>query len=572
MRFARVLSLTILLLAAATPLAAQTYTLGDTLTVIQRPLLNIPSIVTPGESLAISCVADPSATGWTATLVRDGLVVPLTVDTAAYDPTSTWWQLSATIPELPVYELYDLRVTADGGLDDTTQHAVRVIAQRRDDFYFVHITDTHIPTYLYYYESGADTDSTNSVGLRAITGDVNIINPEFVLLTGDFVHEGELEDFLGKRYYSRGQMHLGEFEVPVYLTAGNHDVGGWNDTPPSDGTARRDWWRFFGWRKLDSPPPGELIYTQNYSFDYGPVHFIGMEAYRNYDNWRYSIYGYESFTSPQMQWLQDDIAAAGAGYNVLFHHYDFDDQLNLSSLGLDMSLWGHIHRDTDDNSPPYDISTDNAGGTNHPFRLVRFVSGEFDPRPTLDAYDGNELYATYAPANDGSHDLVTAQVVNSYNERFQYGRLRIHMPAGAAGYLVTGGTLAQVDDTGPTALCYVDVDIPANGQATVIVEVDEAADAPPALAASRLSAHPNPFNPRTEISFAMPAAGPCRLTVFDVTGREVAVLADGPRDAGTHVVAWDGRDTRGDALPSGTYLIGLRAGAYAESRKLSLVR
>ena len=65
--------------------------------------------------------------------------------------------------------------------NDTTQDAVRVIPAYRDDFYFVHITDTHLPTYLYYYQDGADTDSTTSEGLREITLDVNIINPAFVI-------------------------------------------------------------------------------------------------------------------------------------------------------------------------------------------------------------------------------------------------------------------------------------------------------------------------------------------------------------------------------------------------------
>lgn len=571
MRVARVLILIGLLGLAAAPLLAQTYTPGDTLTVIQRPLLNIPSLVRPGDTLEISCVADPATTGWSATLEYEALDVPLVVDTAVYDASTTWWTLSATVPEVPLLELYDLRVTADGGLDDTSRDAVRVIAEYRDDFYFVHITDTHIPTYLYYYQSGADTDSTTSEGLRVITQDVNLINPEFVLLTGDFIHEGELEDFLDKRYYSRSQMHLGEFEVPVYLTAGNHDVGGWNDTPPSDGTARRDWWRFYGWQRLDSPPAGAPWYTQNYSFDYGPVHFIGLEAYDNYDSWRYATYGAESFTSGQMTWLSQDLATAGAQYNVLFHHYDFDNELNLSSLGVDMALWGHIHRDTDDNNAPYDISTDNASGTNRPFRLVRFFSGEFDPRPTLDAYDGAELYHTYSPANDGTHDLVTVQIHNSYAERFQFGLVKVNMPS-AAAYVVTGGVLAQVDDTGPTAVCYVDVDIPADDTATVIVEVDEAADAPSPLSASRLSARPNPFNPRTEIAFEMPADGFCRLTVFDAMGRQVRTLVDGVLPAGPHALDWDGRDARGDSLPSGTYLLGLRAGTYAETRKLSLVR
>ena len=56
----------------------------------------------------------------------------------------------------------------------------------------------------------------------------------------------KLEDYLGSRYYSRAQQLLREFQVPVYLTAGNHDLGGWDDTPPADGTARRDWWRTGG--------------------------------------------------------------------------------------------------------------------------------------------------------------------------------------------------------------------------------------------------------------------------------------------------------------------------------------
>ena len=142
-------------------------------------------------------------------------------------------RLTAAVPDVPVYDLYDLRVTADGGLDDVTRHAVKVLAAYPDDFYFVHITDTHLPTYLYYYESGRRRPTARPASACAtIINDVNIINPEFVLLTGDLVNEGELEDYLGSRYYSRAQQLLGEFQVPVFLTAGNHDIGGWDDTPP----------------------------------------------------------------------------------------------------------------------------------------------------------------------------------------------------------------------------------------------------------------------------------------------------------------------------------------------------
>ena len=550
---------------------AQTYTLGDTLTVIQRPLLNIPSIVRPGDPLPISCDADPATTGWSASLVRGALEVPLAIDAASYDPTTLWWTLSVTTPGVPVFDLYDLRVTADG-LDDTTRDAVKVITEFRTVFEIIHLTDTHLPTYLYYYQDGADTDSTTSENLREITRDINLINPEFVLLTGDLVNEGELEDFLDSRYYSRGQMHLNEFAVPVYLTAGNHDIGGWNDTPPPAGTARRDWWRFFGWRRLDDPPPGAPEYTQNYSFDYRDIHFTALEAYDNYDSWRYPVYGAESFTGGQLGWLEADLAAAaGSLRRVLFHHYDFDHELNLASLGVDLSLSGHIHRNEEDSVYPLDVVTDNAGGANRPFRLVRFDGADIEPRPTLSAQNADRLRVSYTPANDGTHDTVTAQLVNGHPEAFHHALLRVAMPA-AGVYLVAGGVLTQVDATTEPVICYVEVDLPAQSQVTVDVAVDNSATGVPASVPHRLNVEPNPFNPRTQVTFVLDTPAMCRLTVFDLRGRTLAVLVDGLRAAGRHEVTWSGTDARGDTLASGTYLLGLQAGDYAETRKIMLVR
>ena len=560
--------LAVLLTGSAT---AQTYTLGDTLTVIQRPLLNIPAIVRPGDPLPISCDADPATTGWSASLIRDTLEVPLTIDAASYDPATLWWTLSVTTPAVPVFDLYDLRVTADG-LEDTTRDAVKVITEFRTDFEIVHLSDTHLPTYLYHYQDGADTDSTTSENLREITRDINLINPEFVFLTGDLVNEGELEDYLDKRYYSRAQMHLNEFDVPVYLTAGNHDIGGWNDTPPPAGTARRDWWRFFGWRRLDDPPPGAPEYTQNYSFDYGDIHFTALESYDNYDSWRDYIYGPESFTGGQVDWLEADLAAAAASLRrVLCHHYDFAHELNLASLGVDLSLSGHIHRDEEDSVYPLDVVTDNAGGINRPFRLVRFDGADIDPRPTLSAQDAGRLRVTYTPANDGTHDVVSAQFVNGHPEAFHHALLRIAMPA-ADSYLVAGGTLTQVDATSEPVICYVEVDLPAQSNVTVTVEVDDSANGIPAALPRRLSVEPNPFNPRTRITFVLDTPQMCRLTVFDLRGRTLTVLVDGLQAAGRHESSWDGTDARGDTLASGTYLLGLRAGAYTETRKIMLVR
>ncbi len=472
-----------LLLLAAAAAPASAIPIGDTLTVIQRPLLNVPAIVRPGDTLTIECEASPGTSGWAAELIHDQTQIPMAILDSDYDPSTLWWELQALVPTAPVYDLYDLVVTADGGIEDTTWNAVQVIPDFKEDYYFIHVTDPHLPTHLYYYQSGADTDSSEVVDMREVIRDVNIINPEFVLLTGDYINEGELEEFLEKRYFSRCQRLLAEFEVPVYLTSGNHDIGGWDDTPPPDGTARQNWWRFFGWKRLDDPPPGAPWYTQNYSFDYGLVHYIGLEAYLNYDGWRSGIYGDESFTSGQLQWLADDIAAAsGSAAHVLFYHYDFANQINLNSLGADMALWGHTHRDENDYSHPYDIGTNNVCDDERSYRLIRVSGGVLQPTSTVSAGSGgNNLDVDYSPANDGTHYTVTAEITNDIDERFEHGQLRFLMPNEPGTIDVTGGTLIQVDDSGPYAVCYVGVDILASSSPAVTVTLDPGPSEPPTV-------------------------------------------------------------------------------------------
>jgi hypothetical protein len=78
---------------------------------------------------------------------------------------------------------------------------------------------------------------------------------------------------------------------------------------------------------------------------------------------------------------------------------------------------------------------------------------------------------------------------------------------------------------------------------------------------------PNPFNPKTVIRYQLSAVSDIRLVVYDLLGREVAVLVDRVMSAGTHEVSFDG-----SGLPSGIYVYRLKAGNFSESRKLTLIR
>lgn len=98
--------------------------------------------------------------------------------------------------------------------------------------------------------------------------------------------------------------------------------------------------------------------------------------------------------------------------------------------------------------------------------------------------------------------------------------------------------------------------------------------APPAEADLRtspggyaVSSRPNPSNAGVTITYRIPEAAHVRLAVYDALGREVAVLVDEAREAGEHAVPWDAA-----ALPAGTYLYRIEAGAYTEAKPIVLVR
>jgi hypothetical protein len=576
--------------------------IGDTLTVIQRPLQNIPQITIPNEEFTIVCLADETTTGWLSELIHFNKTIPLDISNTFYDTDLERWKLTVSAPVPDIYELYDLVVSAAGIAADTAKNAVQLIPEIKTDYCFIHITDSHLPTHIFYPDPASLTDSTEVNDFREVIRDINLINPEFVLFTGDIVNEGEMEEFENRRVYTKTQILLEELEVPLYLTSGNHDIGGWDSSPPSQGTARRNWWNFFGWNWLQAPPPADPYYTQNYSFDYGQTHFIGMEAYLNYDSYMYNIYGSESFTDLQMQWLENDLSLASASESqVLFYHYDFSEQIDLGELEIEMALYGHIHSNSGNiTSPPYNLSTESTCDGNRAYRVINVNNGILEPTNTVYAgWDGEDLNATFTPANNGSADSLFCYIENSQNLNFTEAQLRFIMPANAEEYLVYNGTVNQIDESGEFAVCYASVDIPANGNTSVSVVADFNASAENPLVPQdfQLTNYPNPFNPSTTISFLLTQISSfVTLEIYNLKGQKVKslpVTLSGVEGSGNdylqtpnpsstlrmtqvgsnkYSVVWDGTDNNGIGVSSGIYFIKLNSEDQESLKKIMLLK
>jgi Concanavalin A-like lectin/glucanases superfamily/Divergent InlB B-repeat domain len=95
-------------------------------------------------------------------------------------------------------------------------------------------------------------------------------------------------------------------------------------------------------------------------------------------------------------------------------------------------------------------------------------------------------------------------------------------------------------------------------------------DLPREFALSRIA--PNPVRDRTTIEFAVATEANIKLSVIDVTGHEVRVLAEGKFPPGRHTVAWNGRTSRGGVAAPGIYFVSYMKPGGRQVRKLIMTR
>ncbi|MFH1841913.1 MAG: FlgD immunoglobulin-like domain containing protein, partial [bacterium] len=85
--------------------------------------------------------------------------------------------------------------------------------------------------------------------------------------------------------------------------------------------------------------------------------------------------------------------------------------------------------------------------------------------------------------------------------------------------------------------------------------------------------YPNPFNPSTMIRYVLPEPSAVDLRIYDVSGRLVRELVrELALIAGRHEATWNGLDDAGQTVAAGVYFYQLEAGAFSETRCMTLVK
>ena len=480
-----------LLLAGMQPLAAEALDRNDG--ALWRPRFAEPAIValdSPANRQFTAEVKGPStATGWSVTISNDLRAWECPVVSAVYSQinraTEPGWQVKASVPTNTPPELFTLVISCGEHVSVQSQ-SVSVSPAFASDFYLLHITDEQIVNEFHTDPSG---QYWHMVGtweeMKWMQEPVNLINPRFVLITGDQIdYNGALDGWnnwvnwgyapKGKRIFSRQETidlenrlsnlykdcHRG-YRVPYVETPGNHDV-----TPADKVLLGSD----IRWHPISASIYEEQFGQRSFSFRMGDFYVL-MHDWTD---------------AALKQWAADDYRAAMADgsvkYRLIGQHFNSDQAL--IPTACDLMLIGHGHITATASSTPYYIYEEGTAfkyGTSGFFNFRRNPNGwTCDQTASLrdTAKDVWPLFtangATKKVRSDppDARNLTTNSVtiINDLPEEFYDGRVRFVLARGNYPSANNGVILAEYDSADATKTAVlVRVDIPASGSITVSI-------------------------------------------------------------------------------------------------------
>jgi hypothetical protein len=185
---------------------------------------------------------------------------------------------------------------------------------------------------------------------------------------------------------------------------------------------------------------------------------------------------------------------------------------------------------------------------------------QWEVKPAGVPFDGTGLatgsgFTTGAPTSAGSTVPITELVTGLAPETFYHWRLRILTDTPffpRSRWLWHPGNASSEGDL-------------RTGESTI--GIASSPEAPPLLLEQSV---PNPFATSTRLAYTLPKAGRLYLAVYNVAGRQVAMLADGVAGPGHYQATWDGRSARGNPLPAGVYFLRLEFADAIETQKIVL--
>lgn len=472
---------------------------------IQDPVFGMPAFWIRDNGNDATVLFDPTAYGklplgddysdWTVTLrkSRDEVFFDTVLDVESVEFLDPHYLLHVNVPlDLPE-DLFDLSVSVISGKDyifDTQPNAVKIIDHIRNHYKIVHITDVHFDDPRGYVGNLIETLEYKFI--HKMMDVVNIVDPEFVILTGDIVF-----GILYTTEYPNAFEGLQSLDVPVFMSVGNHDA------------INHDW--KFAIEKVDGLEAYEDVFAPlNYSVRYGGFEYISTYSidWSKIDRWGIgmaTLHWRGQMRESQLDWIEAAVAGSDAELLMVGMHHpphlSFEGeggpefQALMRDYQVDAVLAGHTHYDdvTWDGDVQYLTTTSTLFDFQMPgypgFRMLEVLDNEIvyynyeDPHWSHPVYKNsypgckiNKLHAPsvtceFDPPNDGGHSTVTATLANHTHDTIFGASVEFYMPMPSPGYTydVTGGRVVDVLDSTGIQIWYVKAVIGGNSAIEVTI-------------------------------------------------------------------------------------------------------
>ncbi len=507
-----------------------------------------------------------------------------------------------------------------------TDHAVEITSLADDNYYFYQVisgTDTltldnnvfhtrpvadYPFSFLAFGDLGRATPAQIALAARADT-----LVAEFGILTGDIIYEaGEAANFT-PQYFDIYRPTIAR--IPFYTALGNHDEGTNGGQPYLDA--------FY----LPSNNPATT--ERYYSFDYGNAHFVCLEVVNENTTpdaamltwldqdlqaspayWKFVYFHVPAYSNSGGHGGDATIAAAlepifiNRGVDVVFqghnHFYTRTYPLNAGAPQNQSDEPNYVNP----NGPVW-ITTGGGG---------RALYAITTPLSSIEANSASKYHLVYCTVVDNVlylfaidengipfdgatitktattaialADLEATGDADAVTLRWRRvdggtdGGFHVERAAAAGGpwtrltpALLTGGPAFEFADRSAEPGVTYDYRLAiVDGRGRESYSGPVAGSRTGAFRFALGRARPNPARGGTSFTVTLERAAATRAVVVDVRGRLVRTLASRAMPAGTHVLAWDGRDDRGARAPAGIYFAVVRSGDHEARTRVALLR
>ncbi|MHA1347340.1 MAG: metallophosphoesterase family protein [Candidatus Heimdallarchaeaceae archaeon] len=282
---------------------------------ITFPHKGFPEIIIFDEYFTVLVNTSSDTTDWNFYLKSGSDTVFLNILHQKYE--NGLWHFDVK-PSINSAGLFDLQLNCSSGSDYQT-HSVKIMEEKSYPYNFVHLSDTHFPSY--------DIYNTTDINLRNIV-EIKEQDIDFAIFTGDLINGPSwmfVDPLTQMPLAAEVGMKLALWafdllDLPVYIIAGNHDLDATTLIPDDPTTI---WKKYFG----ENP-------VLNFSFlDW---FFIGFGSSR------------PGLNAEEFSYLRSAVSSSQNSPNVLFYHSNYQEQASTlrNSYNIEVMLYGHEHHES----------------------------------------------------------------------------------------------------------------------------------------------------------------------------------------------------------------------------------